>query len=126
VSIFSDIWKLAPETPRFLHYLPAALRLLLDTSNTTLLDVRRVLADDSYRNGLLQACDDPETLQTWKEFNAKKEQQQAQEIGGLQNKVAALADPLPLRYILCQPTSTLSITNLLHWCLNVNRIDSIG
>jgi hypothetical protein len=35
------------------------------------------------------------------------------EIGSLQNKIAALADPLPLRYILGQPSSTLSITNLL-------------
>jgi hypothetical protein len=35
------------------------------------------------------------------------------EIGSLQNKIAALADPLPLRYILGRPSSTLSITNLL-------------
>jgi hypothetical protein len=33
------------------------------------------------------------------------------EIGSLQNKIAALADPLPLRYILGQPSSMLSITN---------------
>jgi hypothetical protein len=113
VSIFSDIWKLGQEPPRLLYYLRAALRLLLNTPNTTLLDVRRVLADVSYRNGLLRACGDPETRQTWKEFSGKKEQQQAMEIGSLQNKIAALADPLPLRYILGQPSSTLSITNLL-------------
>jgi hypothetical protein len=89
VSIFSDIWKLGPETPRLLYYLRAALRLLLDTSNTTLLDVPRVLTDDSYRNGLLRACGDPETRQTWTEFSGKKEQQQAQEIGSLRNKIAA-------------------------------------
>jgi type IV secretory pathway TraG/TraD family ATPase VirD4 len=61
----------------------------------------------------LRTCGDPETRQTWKEFSHKKEQQQAQEIGSLQNKVAALADPLPLRYILGQPSSTLSMTDLL-------------
>jgi hypothetical protein len=52
-------------------------------------------------------------VQTWTEFSHKKEQQQAQEIGSLQNKVAALADPLPLRYILGQPTSTINIEHII-------------
>ena len=56
---------------------------------------------------------DREARQTWTEFSQKKEQQQAQEIGSLQNKVAALADPLPLRYILGQPTSTINIPGVL-------------
>jgi hypothetical protein len=46
VSIFSDIWKLGPETPRLLMYLRSAVRLLLDSSGTTLLDIRRVLSDE--------------------------------------------------------------------------------
>src|SRR6266550_3267260 len=47
VSIFSDIWKLGPETPRLLYYLRASLRILLDSPSSTLLDIRRVLADAS-------------------------------------------------------------------------------
>src|SRR2546422_715032 len=39
VSIFSDIWKLGPETPRLLYYLRAAIRLLLDTEGTNLLEI---------------------------------------------------------------------------------------
>lgn len=113
VSIFSDIWKLGPETPRLLYYLRASLRLLLDTPGTTLLDIRRVLADDNYRAQCLRRGIDKETQQTWSEFNTKKEQQQAQEISSLQNKVAALADPLPLRYILGQPTSTIDIPRVM-------------
>ena len=109
VSIFSDIWKLGPETPRLLYYLRAAIRILLDTQDTTLLDIRRTLSDDRYRTALLHR----EARQTWTEFSQKKEQQQAQEIGSLQNKVAALADPLPLRYILGQPTSTINIPGVL-------------
>jgi hypothetical protein len=61
VSIFSDIWKLGPETPRLLYYLRAALRLLLDNSNTTLLDIRRVLSDENHRARLLRKCADHET-----------------------------------------------------------------
>src|SRR5215472_12768287 len=54
VSIFADVWKLGPETPRLLYYLRASLRLLLDTPCTTLLDIRRVLADDIWRSQLLR------------------------------------------------------------------------
>jgi hypothetical protein len=66
-----------------------------------------VLADDKYRARLLRKCTDKETRPTWTEFDAKDARQQAQEIGSLQNEVAALADPLPLRYVLGQPTSTI-------------------
>lgn len=113
VSVFSDIWKLGPETPRLLYYLRASVRLLLDTPRCTLLHLRPILTDENYRARLLRRCKDFETRQTWLEFNTKKEQQQAIEISSLQNKVAALADPLPLRYILAQPTSTISIEKII-------------
>jgi len=113
VSIFSDIWKLGPETPRLLYYLRAAVRLLLDTPGSTLLDIRRVIADDPYRARLLRRCTDSETRQTWAEFTRKKENQRAVEVASLQNKVAALADPLPLRYVLGQPSSTIEFTRVM-------------
>jgi hypothetical protein len=72
-----------------------------------------VLADDKYRARLLRKCTDKETRQTWTEFEAKDARQQAQEIGSLQNKVAALADPLPLRYVLGQPTSTIDFEKVI-------------
>jgi hypothetical protein len=34
-------------------------------------------------------------------------------VGSLQNKVAALADPLPLRCVIGQPTSTLDIADIM-------------
>lgn len=113
VSVFSDIWKLGPETPRLLYLLRSALRLLLDNHGTTLLDIRRVLADDTYRSRLLRKSTDTETAQTWSEFNTKDDRQKATEIGSLQNKVAALADPLPLRFVIGQRTSTISIPKIL-------------
>lgn len=113
-AIFSDIWKLGWETPRLLYYLRASIRLALDTPGTTLLDIRPILTDDTYRARLVRKCTDKETVQTWVEFNAKKENQQAIEIGSLQNKVAALADPLPLRYVLGQPTSTIDFAKILN------------
>jgi hypothetical protein len=100
VSVFSDIWGLGTETPRLLYYLRAAVRLLLDSQGTTLLDIRRILSDAQYRSKLHCHCTDSQTRQTWDEFNIKDARQQAQEIGSLQNKVGALADALPLRLIL--------------------------
>jgi putative transposase len=113
VSVFSDIWGLGTETPRLLYYLRAAVRLLLDSPGSTLLDIRRALSDERYRQRLLRKCTDQETRQTWEEFNAKDARQQTQQIGSLQNKVAALADALPLRLIIGQQTSTISIRRII-------------
>ncbi len=113
VSVFSDIWGLGEQTPRLIYFLRASVRLLLDSHGTTLLDIRRVLSDATYRHGLLRKCRDEETRQTWREFEAKDARQQAQEIGSLQNKVAALADALPLRLVLGQTTSTIHIRQII-------------
>ena len=64
VSVFSDIWGLGEQTPRLIYFLRAAVRLLLDTHGTTLLDIRRVLSDATYRRSLLKKCKDAETRQT--------------------------------------------------------------
>ena len=113
VSVFSDIWGLGEQTPRLIYFLRASVRLLLDNHGTTLLDIRRVLSDAAFRHSLLKKCRDAETRQTWREFEAKDARQQAQEIGSLQNKVAALADALPLRLVLGQPTSTIDIRRII-------------
>lgn len=119
VSVFSDIWGLGEQTPRLLYYLRAAVRLLLDTNRTTLLDIRRLLSDTAYRQYLCQALRDDETRQTWTEFSHKSQKDQAIEIASLQNKAAALADPLPLRLILGQPTSTIDFRKLIETGTNL-------
>src|ERR1700674_5078222 len=43
----------------------------------------------------------------------KDARQQATEIGSLQNKVAALADALPLRLVIGQPTPTINIRRIV-------------
>jgi hypothetical protein len=113
VSVFSDIWGLGEQTPRLIYFLRASVRLLLDRHGTTLLDIRRLLSDAAFRRKLLKKCKDAETRQTWREFDAKDARQQAQEIGSLQNKVAALADALPLRLVLGQATSTIHFRKII-------------
>jgi hypothetical protein len=93
VSVFSDIWKLGPETPRLIYHLRSALRILPDSPNTTLLDIRRVLSDDMYRTKLLRKCTDQEARQSRIEFSRNSPRDQAIEIASLQNKVAAAGRP---------------------------------
>jgi DNA helicase HerA-like ATPase len=112
-AIFSDIWGLGTETPRLLYYLRATIRLLLDEPGTTLLDMRRIFSDDAFRSRLLRKCSDGSCRQTWIEFNAKPAKDQSLEVGSLQNKVAALADPLPLRLTIGQRTSTIDIQKII-------------
>lgn len=109
VSVFSDIWGLGTETPRLVYYLRAAVRLLLDNQGTTLLDIRRLLSDDTFRNRMLRNISDNEK----RHMGGIHTRQQAQEIGSLQNKVAALADALPLRLIIGQRTSTINIRRII-------------
>ena len=113
VSAFADIWELGPQTPRLPYYLRVALRLLLDTSGTTLLDIRRVQSEEHYRSSLLRRCTDSQAVQTWREFSAKPIKDQTIEVGSLQNKAVALADrPLPLRFVIGQSTSTIKIRRI--------------
>jgi hypothetical protein len=113
VTIFSDIWGLGTQTSRLLYYLRAAIRILLDTHGTTLLDIRRVLSDGNYRASLLRRGTDKESAQTWDEFSHKPARQQADEISSLQNKVAALSAADPLRLILGQSVSTINFDKIL-------------
>lgn len=114
VAILSDIWNFK-DAPRMSYYLRASVRLLLDTPGTTLLDIRRVLSDDTYRNSLLEKCTDTETRQTWEEFTQKAKKDQAVEVASLQNKIAALASYDPVRLMLTAPPS-----------LNFDRILAAG
>ena len=68
VSVFSDIWGLGEQTPRLIYFLRAALRLLLDTPGSTLLDIRRVLSDPEFRHKLLKSCKDGDVFDVQADF----------------------------------------------------------
>jgi hypothetical protein len=98
VSVFSDIWNLAGDAEAAL--LPESICAYSSRQSQHDTDVD-------------PCCIKRPCFQTWNEFNMKDARQQATEIGSLQNKVAALADALPLRLIVGQPTSTIDFKKIL-------------
>lgn len=113
-STISDIWKLGFHTPNLLDNLSASLLLLMPTQGTTLLDVQRVLTDDTYRQRLLRNTRDQEVRKFWQQFAEKDKRQQTQEVASTLNKMHTLSRSLPLRFALGQPTSTVDFGKLLH------------
>jgi hypothetical protein len=68
---------------------------------------------------LLPRSTDTQTRQTWTEFSHKSPKDQAIEVASLQNKAAAVADPLPLRLVLAQSNSTIDFRKLIETGTNL-------
>ena len=113
VSLFWDVWDLGEHNPLLNDYLSASIRLLLDTSGSTLIELYRVLTDEEFRGFLLLKCKDAHTRHFWRHFDAKDERLQDQQISSTLNKANALARSLPLRLALGQSTSTLNIRDII-------------
>jgi len=74
-SIFQKLYGAIPESmgPMFEQYFRNATMLVLEdpSSGSTLLDVSRVLVDESFRNLKLSRCNNPVVSQFWKEIATK-------------------------------------------------------
>jgi hypothetical protein len=89
------------------------MMLLMPTQGTTLLDVERVLTDDTFRQILLRNCRDTQVRGFWSQFAEKDKRQQSHEVASTLNKMHTLSRSLPLRFALGQPTSTINFAKLL-------------
>ncbi len=115
VEIFNHIWgSELSSTPRLIYVLTYALRLLLDTPETTLLGLPRLLVDDRYRERLVERCDDPVVVSYWQdEFAAYGDRFRAEVIAPVQTRIGTFLGRPALRDTLGQPHSTLNIDRLL-------------
>ena len=113
VSAFKNIWA-ESWGPRLEFILSNGLRLLLDTKDQTLLGLPLLLTNDTYRQFLAQRCEDPVVKSYWlNEYPAFDQRQRNDMISPIQNKIGILlANPF-IRSILCQPSSTLDIQNIM-------------
>ena len=114
VSAFKNIWAQS-WGPRLEYILGHSLRLLLDTSDQTLLGLPRLLVDDDFRDWLVRRCHDPVVRSFWQtEYAAYDARLRNEAIAPIQNKVGAfLANPF-IRSILCQNSSTLEIADVMN------------
>jgi type IV secretory pathway TraG/TraD family ATPase VirD4 len=109
LSAFAHVWALsAKDTPRLLHILRNALRLLLDTPGSTLLGLPRLLVQESYRMELLRRCADPTVRMFWEhEFAGYNDRLRSDAISAIQNKAGAFVANPAIRNIIGQARSTL-------------------
>ena len=109
ISIFKKIWE-DSWGPRLEHILRYAILTLLAYPGTTLLDVPRLLTDDTWRKRVVATLTDPYLRDFWyQEFGAYAKAFRNEAIAPILNKVGQfVASPL-MRGIVGQPKNTFDV-----------------
>jgi hypothetical protein len=101
--------------PRLEHILRNALLSLLQSPNTTLLDLPRLLTNPNFCKQLTQKLKDFELRRFWnEEFLNQDKRTQQEHSASILNKVGPLLSSPILRNIFGQPRSKLKLDTLLH------------
>jgi len=114
VSVFRHLFRTSwgPRTEYVLHNSVAAL---LDTPNTTLVDVYRLLIDPSFRQTVIANIQDPLVRVFWTDVFGKYTERFASEVmSPIQNKVGQFLTGPYLRNILGQPKSTFNLGQVMN------------
>lgn len=102
VGAFKSIWR-DSWGPRLEYVLYAALAALLDTGDSTLLGVQRMLVDASYRQSVIRQVQDPLVRSYWiDEFENYDPRFRREVIAPIQNKIGQLLMAAPMRNVLGQ------------------------
>lgn len=108
-KMFGDSWG-----PRLEHILRYTLLALLETPNTTLLGIVRMLTDKKYRNEIIANVKDPVVKAFWiNEFASWNDKFASEAVAPVLNKVGAFtANPL-IRNVLGQEKSSFNIRKIM-------------
>lgn len=107
ISVFKHMWK-EFWGPRLEHIFNNAILALMDTPDSTLLGVYRMLADDDYRKIIVSHAKDPIVKLFWeKDFEEYSPQFRKEISSPIQNKIGQLLTSTPLRNIMGQVKSTI-------------------
>jgi hypothetical protein len=107
--MFGDSWG-----PRLEHILRFTLLALLESPDSTLLGITRMLTDKKYRNEVVKNVTDPVVKAFWvNEFAAWNDKFASEAVAPVLNKVGAFtANPL-IRNVIGQPKSTFNIREMM-------------
>lgn len=109
ISIFKHLWK-DFWGPRLEHVFVNAILALMDTPDSTLLGVYRMLADDDFRAQVVERVKDPVVKLFWKEDFEKYPPQFKKEVASpIQNKIGQLLTSGYVRNIVGQAKSTIDL-----------------
>lgn len=108
-KMFADSWG-----PRLEHILRFTLLALLETPDTTLLGITRMLSDKKYRNEIIANITDPVVKAFWvNEFASWNDKFASEAVAPVLNKVGAFtANPL-VRNLIGQPKSSFNIRKIM-------------
>jgi hypothetical protein len=105
------------------YILANCVRVLLDTPNSTLLGVLKLLTEKSYRAYCISNTADPVVLKNWHVINGWDAKQSQAAIAPLLNKIGTLLMSPTIRNIIGQVRSTFSLTKGNIVIANLDRAD---
>ncbi|MCK9421239.1 MAG: type IV secretion system DNA-binding domain-containing protein [Bacteroidales bacterium] len=114
ISTFRKIWA-DSWGPRMEYILRFALLTLLENQNCSLLDIQRLLTDQTYRNGLLSRSKSPHILSFWhNEFEKYSPTLKTEAIAPILNKTGLFLASTPLRLIVGQKIRGFNLTEIMN------------
>ncbi len=114
MGIFTKIWS-GVWSARMEYILNNAILALLDTPNSTLLGITRLLVDSGYRAEVIQNIKDPVVKSFWvNEYEKWDAKFRNEAIAPIQNKVGQFLSTSLIRNIVGQPKSTFDVFEIMN------------
>jgi len=113
MSVFKKIWE-GVWSARMEYILNNTILALMDTPNTTLLGINRMLSDDAYRKEIISNVTDPIVKQFWViEFENYQSKFASEAVAPIQNKVGQFLSASIIRNIVAQSSSSMDIRSVM-------------
>ncbi len=114
MGIFTKIWANV-WSARMEYILNNAVLALLDTPNSTLLGIMRLLVDKNYRQKIVNNIENPIVKAFWvNEYEEWRDQFRNEAIAPIQNKVGQFLSTPLVRNIVGQPKSSIDISEIMN------------
>lgn len=113
IGVFKKIWH-DSWGPRLEDTLRNTILALLETSNSTLLGVQRMLRDEAFRKQISSELEDPVVKAFWqKTFDKWNDRYREEAIAPVQNKVGQFLSSHLIRNIFGQPKSSINVREIM-------------
>ena len=114
MSVFTKIWANV-WSARMEYILNNAILALLDTPNSTMIGINRILTDKDYRQKIVANIKDPVVKAFWvNEYEEWQDRFRNEAIAPIQNKVGQFLSTDLIRNIVCQAKSTINIFDIMN------------
>ncbi len=114
VSIFYKIYG-ASWGPRLEYILRNVISTLLETPDSTLVDVLTILTNPNYRKKVVAQLEDPVLRNFWEhEFAKMPEKMKAEAVSPIQNKVGQFVTSKMIRNIVGKPKSSINLEEIMN------------